>query len=83
MQHGGYYHIPTGSLIPLKIKNLMFAGRIICENPAVFASVRGMPQCMAMGQTSGTAAVLALNGLATVESQSLSSNVYYKGKMEW
>ncbi|MEW9919890.1 FAD-dependent oxidoreductase [Marimonas sp. MJW-29] len=55
-----YYTIPFRSLVPEKIENLMFAGRIICADPVAFASVRGMPQCMAMGQATGTAAALAL-----------------------
>ena len=57
---GAYYTIPFRSLVPRQIRNLMFAGRIICADPVAFASVRGMPQCMAMGQATGTAAALAL-----------------------
>jgi hypothetical protein len=57
---GDYYTIPFRSLIPEKIENLMFAGRILCADPVAFASVRGMPQCMAMGQATGTAAAIAL-----------------------
>ena len=45
----------------------MFAGRILSADPAAFASVRGMPQCMAMGQATGTAAALALRSGATVQ----------------
>ena len=40
--------------------NLLFAGRLVCADPAAFASVRGMPQCLAMGQAAGTAAAMAL-----------------------
>lgn len=57
---GEYYTIPFRSLVPRGIGNLMFAGRLICADPVAFASVRGMPQCMAMGQAVGTAAALAL-----------------------
>ncbi len=57
---GGFYTIPFRSLLPSRIKNLMFAGRILSADPVAFASVRGMPQCMAMGQATGTAAALAL-----------------------
>jgi hypothetical protein len=45
----------------------MFAGRIICADPVAFASVRGMPQCMAMGQATGTAAALCLGGGHSVQ----------------
>lgn len=67
VQTGGYYTIPFRSLVPQKITNLMFAGRIICTDPVAFASVRGMPQCMAMGQATGLAAALALETGAAVQ----------------
>jgi hypothetical protein len=57
---GAYYTIPFRSLIPKAIANLLFAGRLVSADPVAFASVRGMPQCMAMGQATGTAASLAL-----------------------
>ncbi|MFK7838571.1 MAG: FAD-dependent oxidoreductase [Sulfitobacter sp.] len=60
LETGSYYTIPFRSLIPAHIENLMFAGRIISADATAFASVRGMPQCMAMGQATGTAAGLAL-----------------------
>lgn len=58
---GGYYTIPFRSLLPQKIENLMFAGRIVSADEVAFASVRGMPQCMAMGQATGTAAAIAIS----------------------
>lgn len=60
LQKGGYYTIPFRALVPAEIENLMFAGRIISADAAAFASVRGMPQCMAMGQATGTAAAMAI-----------------------
>ena len=64
---GSYYTIPFRSLIPANVPNLMFAGRIVCADPVAFASVRGMPQCMAMGQAVGTAAALALKNKVAVQ----------------
>ncbi len=64
---GAYYTIPFRALVPKEIENLMFAGRIISADPIAFASVRGMPQCMAMGQATGTAAALALRDGVTVQ----------------
>ena len=55
---GDYYTIPLRTLIPRRIENLLFAGRLISADPVAFASVRGMPQCMAMGQACGVAAAL-------------------------
>lgn len=57
---GQYYTIPFRSLVPRGIGNLLFAGRLLCADPIAFASARGMPQCMAMGQASGLAASWAL-----------------------
>lgn len=64
---GAYYTIPLRSLIPRRIENLLFAGRLICADPVAFSSVRGMPQCMAMGQAAGTAAALALEAGCSVQ----------------
>lgn len=68
IEPGRYYTIPFRSLIPAAVPNLMFAGRILCADPVAFASVRGMPQCMAMGQATGTAAALALHEGVSVQS---------------
>ena len=67
VEQGNYYTIPFRSLVPQRIANLMFAGRLICADPMAFASVRGMPQCMQMGQAVGTAATLALEGGCAVQ----------------
>ena len=64
---GSYYTIPFRSLVPKQIENLMFAGRIISADATAFASVRGMPQCMTMGQATGTAAALAIRDGSTVQ----------------
>ncbi|MCP5071753.1 MAG: FAD-dependent oxidoreductase [Rhodobacteraceae bacterium] len=67
VEKGSYYTIPFRSLIPAEVPNLMFAGRIVSADPVAFASVRGMPQCMAMGQATGTAAALALRAGGSVQ----------------
>ncbi|MFC3615435.1 FAD-dependent oxidoreductase [Lutimaribacter marinistellae] len=67
LEVGEYYTIPFRSLVPAGIDNLMFAGRILSADPVAFASVRGMPQCMAMGQATGTAAALALRNATPVQ----------------
>lgn len=56
---GSYYTIPFQAMVPRGIENLLFAGRLVCADPAAFASVRGMPQCMAMGEAVGIAATMA------------------------
>lgn len=64
---GSYYTLSFRSLVPKEIENLMFAGRILSADPMAFASVRGMPQCMAMGQATGTAAAQAIEQRLTVQ----------------
>ena len=67
IEAGNYYTIPFRALIPVKVTNLMFAGRILSADPVAFASVRGMPQCMAMGQATGVASALALRAGVPVQ----------------
>lgn len=62
-----FYTLPFRSLVPERIENLLFAGRIVSADPVAFASIRGMPQCMAMGQATGTAAAMALRAGGTVQ----------------
>ena len=64
---GTYYTIPLRTLIPKAVENLLFAGRLICADAVAFASVRGMPQCMAMGQAVGTTAAMAVAGRCSVQ----------------
>ena len=64
---GACYAIPFRALVPDTIEKLLFAGRLICADPVAFASVRGMPQCMAMGQATGVAAAMALEGALRVQ----------------
>ncbi len=64
---GGYYTIPLGAMVPRRMTNLLFAGRLISADPVAFASVRGMPQCMVMGQAAGVVASLASAAGTTVQ----------------
>ncbi len=59
LREGDYYTIPFRCLVPRQLENLLFAGRCICADDKAFASVRGMPQCMAMGQSIALAADMA------------------------
>ena len=56
---GAAVGIPYRTLVPLKIKNLLVAGRCFSATHDAHASVRSMGQCMAMGQAAGTAAALS------------------------
>ena len=72
VEAGDYYTLPFRALVPRAVPNLMFAGRIVSADPVAFAAVRGMPQCIAMGQATGTAAAMALD--AGVPVQAIDTN---------
>ncbi|MDU8926257.1 FAD-dependent oxidoreductase [Alisedimentitalea sp. MJ-SS2] len=79
---GAYYTIPFRALVPRRISNLLFAGRIVSADDVAFASVRGMPQCMAMGQATGTAAAMALqDGIPVqgIDTEALVTNLQAQG----
>ena len=55
------YHIPYRCLVPVKIKNLLTAGRCISGDFYAHSSYRVTGDCAAMGQAAGTAAGLCLD----------------------
>lgn len=58
---GENYGIPFRALIPLKVQNLLVAGRCISADRYVQSSVRVMTGCYITGQAAGTGAALALD----------------------
>ncbi|MDF2650213.1 MAG: FAD-dependent oxidoreductase [Paenibacillus sp.] len=60
IREGGAYDIPYGSIVPLKTRNLLLAGRCISTTHEAQATTRLTPSCMAIGQAAGTAAALAV-----------------------
>lgn len=61
---GGSISIPFRCLIPLKMGNLLYAGRCISVSHEMLDLVREIPCCMATGEAAGTAAGLAVrNGI--------------------
>jgi hypothetical protein len=59
------YQIPYRCLVPLKVENLLTAGRCISGDHMAHASYRVTGDCVAMGQAAGTAAALCLDGGTT------------------
>jgi len=57
---GDCYDIPYSSLLPLKIENLLVAGRAISTTHEAMSAIRVMAPCMAMGEAAGRAANLAV-----------------------
>lgn len=75
VEEGTYYTIPFRALVPKVVNNLMFAGRLISADSTAFASVRGMPQCMQMGQAIATAANIAIENDLPVQKINMSKLV--------
>jgi hypothetical protein len=61
VQDAGAYGIPYRSLLPLKVDNLLVAGRMISVDLPAHNSTRNTVCCLICGQAAGTAAVLAVN----------------------
>ncbi len=54
------YEIPYRCLLPLKVEQLLVAGRCIAADHVAHARSRNMPACMATGQAAGIAAAIAV-----------------------
>ncbi len=59
------YDIPYRALVPLKVENLLVAGRCISMDHRALAGLRKIPVCMAEGQAAGAAAALCARTGAT------------------
>lgn len=66
LQKGDWYGVPYRCLVPLKVSNLLVAGRSISATSEAAGAIRVMPPCMALGQAAGTAAALALKSGVSV-----------------
>jgi hypothetical protein len=60
LRKGVSFEIPYRSLVPLKVEQLLVAGRPISATHSAAGAIREMPQCFATGQAAGTAAALSL-----------------------
>lgn len=61
----GSFDIPYGCFVPLKVENLLVAGRCLSASHEAMAAARVMGTCMGMGHAVGTAAALAIQEGAT------------------
>lgn len=60
IKDGLSYGIPYRSLLPVRVDNLLVAGRCISTSHEAHGSTRQMPTCVAMGHAVGVAAALAV-----------------------
>jgi hypothetical protein len=61
VKNSGAFGIPYRAIIPLKIKNLLVAGRTISPDNIAFAATRNTICSMITGQAAGTAASIAIS----------------------
>jgi len=57
---GHHYEVPYRCLLPLKVENLLVAGRCVSATHEALGAIRVMPCCFAMGEAAGAAAALSL-----------------------
>jgi hypothetical protein len=57
---GEWHDVPYRCLVPLKVENLLAAGRCLSSTFAAQSSVRVQSNCQAMGEAAGVAAVVSL-----------------------
>jgi hypothetical protein len=60
IEKAGCFGIPYRSIVPLKVDNLLLAGRMISRDYVVFQTTRNTVSCAEQGQAAGTAAALCL-----------------------
>ncbi len=58
MKNAGFYGLPYRMLLPVGLKNLFAAGRMLTEEPKAHMSTRNTIACMVQGQAAGTAAAI-------------------------
>jgi len=73
LKPGQYYEIPYRCLVPLKIDNLLVAGRCLSADFEAQSGARLIMTCMTMGQSAGTAAALSIK--ERVKPRSLDTDV--------
>ena len=64
--HRGYNQLPLGMLLPLKVDNLLVAGRCASMEHLGQSAARVSGACFVMGQAAGTAAALRVAGRFSV-----------------
>lgn len=57
---GRYFHIPYGCIVPVKIDNLLVAGRCVAGDRLSHTAMRNMMACTVTGQGAGVAAAVSI-----------------------
>ena len=84
VKNSGAFGIPYRAIVPLKIKNLLVAGRTISPDNIAFAATRNTVPSMITGQAAGTAASIAISkGIMprNIDIKSLQENLIEDGAL--
>ncbi len=78
---GEYHEVPYRSLVPLKVENLLVAGRCLSASFEAQSSVRIQSNCRAMGEAAAVAAALSIReGIAPRKVDGITLRRLLKGK---
>jgi len=69
---GRYFHVPYGIILPVKVENLLVAGRCVAGDKVSHAATRQMMCCTVTGQGAGVAAAVSLKESLTCRQVSIS-----------
>jgi hypothetical protein len=69
---GRYFHVPYGIILPVKVENLLVAGRCVAGDKVSHAATRQMMCCTVTGQGAGVAAAVSLKENLTCRQVSIS-----------
>jgi len=69
---GRYFHVPYGVTVPLKVENLLVAGRCVAGDKVSHAATRQMMCCTVTGQGAGVAAAVSVKEDVTCRQVSIS-----------
>jgi hypothetical protein len=69
---GRYFQVPYGIILPLKVENLLVAGRCVAGDQISHAATRQMVCCAVTGQGAGVAAALSIKDNVTCRAVDIS-----------
>jgi hypothetical protein len=69
---GRYFHVPYGIILPVKVENLLVAGRCVAGDKVSHAATRQMMCCTVTGQGAGVAAAVSIKENLTCRQVSIS-----------
>ena len=76
------FHIPYRTMVPVRVKNLLVAGRSVSASRMAFGAIRPTVTCMSLGEAAGIAAAMCVKNAISpdeVDIKVLRQNLLEKG----